>query len=483
MSSGPEPAATTTATPPPAAPAAIPLRSWQWGLGPQLIGLFLLITAFDRLGPFTLARAGLIPSILAALLGGLLAYGLLFLPAASWGVRTRGAPLDLAAGAFGTAGARAVAAVVFGLAQTVWFATALGYAAELTLGSFAGMGLLEPDVIDGLGAGAATAGTALRGPVYLMTTLLWMASALAVGRLLWPIVAAVLYAYQPFPALALGGLMLWALGGIAAGGWPGPSRNQTGAGMRLMVQLVFAYAASAGVLAADWGAGSRDRRDVRLGGLVGLGLAPAVVVSVAFVTVLGGLARLEAPPSGPEAYVYTDVLLKALPRPLGGVAVLVFTLALLGPVCYASVLAGKAFAAAWPFLPRWLPPLFVAALAWPLAAFGLTHRLELMFGLAGGPVAALLGVIAARLLVSRRSAGAGDGDAPPPAFRPLGGIAWALGAVVGLAPYLGPPAATALHPAAVAAWAVAFGVAALGWALAPSRPAPAAPGQAAAERA
>jgi hypothetical protein len=468
MSTGPEPAASPTSTPA-AAPATIPLRSWEWGLGPQLIGLFLLITAYDPLGPLTLARAGLFPSILGALAGGGLALAMLFAPAALWGVRTRGTPLDLAAGAFGTAGARAIAAVVFGLAQTLWFAAATGYAAELTLEAFVGMDLLDARILDDQGP----AGMALRGPAYLTTTLLWMASALAVARLLWPIVAAVLYAYQPFPALALGGLMLWALGGIAADGWPGPVAHQPGIGVRLMIQLVFAYAASAGVLAADWGAGSRARKDVVLGGLVGLGLAPAVIVSVAFVTVLGGLSRLGAPVSSPEAFLYHDVLLKALPRPLGGVVVLVFTLALLGPVCYTAMLAGRAFATAWPFLPRWLPPLLVAIIAWPLAAAGLAVRLDLMFGLAGGPVAALLGVIAARLAVSRR-----PGDVPPPAFRPLGLLAWAVGAGVGVLPYVGPKAVGGLQPAAVLAWAAAFAIALAGWALAGLRRPPAAPADA-----
>ena len=57
----------------------------------------------------------------------------------------------------------------------------------------------------------------------------------------------------------------------------------------MMIELVFGFFATAGALAADWGAVNRTERDVRLGGWFGVVLASWTVATLALLTVAGAL--------------------------------------------------------------------------------------------------------------------------------------------------------------------------------------------------
>ncbi len=389
----------------------MPLRSWQNGIGPAYIGLFLLIVFFDRLGPYTLAVGGLAPSLAGAAVGGLLAFIMLFYAPAMWGLHTRGDLVTVAGRTFGAEGARWIPGVTLGLVQVLWFAVAIFYAADLSLKAMVMGHLTGPQSLDGP---RPELPPSLGGPVFLFTTSTWLLAAALLGPVLVKIVAAILKVYAIFPALVFAGLMLWALGGLGSYSPPEGTRSGALPAFWSMVQLVFGYAATASLMGADWGASSRNAGDVRLGGLVSLGLAPLIVASVALVTIAGAQGRfaartLEMPPTqtapadlssppidSPEGYVYHQVVLQdGIGGALGCILTMVFALALLGPACYAPTVFSQRFADAIPSLPRWGWALIGAVVAWPLAATGLAGRLATIFGLLGAVMAPLAGAIAA----------------------------------------------------------------------------------------
>jgi cytosine/uracil/thiamine/allantoin permease len=453
--------------PSPTAAAATPGKSWQEGLAPSYITLFLSVVYFDRLAPQTLGVGGLGPSLLGALAGGVLCYALLYLPPASWGLGARQPLTGLLPHTFGRVGSRRVATPILALAQLGWFAIAIAYAADLSLRGLALLGILGPEDLEPAQLGGIRLGG---GWAYLATTLIWMPTAGVLGPLLGHLVAAVLRAYVVAPAALLGLTMLWALGGLS-GGVP-PPRWDSPAAPLTMIQLVFGFFATFGAAAADWGAASRDRRDVRLGGAVGVALASTIIAAVALVTVAGTVGRIDPARRDPTALLYQATWTRGVGERAGGVLALVFTLALLGPACHAPTVAVRAITGAWPGLRRWAVGLAFAVLAWPLAAGGPALRLELMFGLLGALMAPLVGVLSADAFMSR-----GEWAGPRPGTHWPAVVGWVMGAVVGLIPYAGPwlgiDGLARVQPAAVLAYVTAFAAFRISGGLPPGPPDPA----------
>lgn len=441
-------------------------------MGPRYVSLFLSIVFYDQLAPSTLARGGLLPSVAGAAAGGVLAYLLLFLGPAWWGLRTRRTLTELGTRTFGTAGSRLVLGGLVGLIQVGWFAVAVSYAAMLTL---RGLELLEIVPLSELRPRAYGSVTLAGGPVWVFAVLAWSLAAAILGPLLIRIVAALMSVYNLFVAAMLGGLLVWALGSVPRFPDPGATRADQVGAFWSMLQLVFCYGAAGALGAADWGARSRSGSDVRIGGLVGMGLAPLIVVSLALVTVGGAIGRtgeeggtdpgteavletrggipgrLEAP-----GWTYHEVVLV---RGVGGVAgwalLTGLALALLGPVCYAPALFREALATATRRGSRMMWAVFGAALAWPLAMTGQSLRLPLMFQLLGAltvPIVAVIAADAVRSLWGWRGERVGWNGA--------GLAGWAVGALVAGLPWIAPglvgEGLSRPYPGAVLGFAAAF---------------------------
>jgi cytosine permease len=219
-----------------------------------------------------------------------------------------------------------------------------------------------------------------------------------------------------------------------------------------MIQLVFGFFATAGAESADWGAVNRSPRDVQLGGWVGVGLASWVVATLALLTIAGAVGRAAillgdkiAP--GITDYRYQTALLLGVGGPLAGTMLLIFGLASLGPTCYTAFVFGHRFAALWPRVSRIRWTLLGTAAAWLLIASGLAGRLETIFSIMGAVFAPVVGAMAADYLRHR-----GTWPGPRRGINLAGLIAWGLGVMVGLVPWLVPAWETRFQPAAVLAF-------------------------------
>lgn len=461
-------------------------KPWQSGLAPVYIGLFLWIAFFDQIGRRTVPTAGLLWPALGAIVAGPLNYWLLFHGPAMWGQRT-GRPLaTVSTATFGTTGAKLVPGLLIGVAQVVWFAVAVGYGVDLTLRALGLVQLVDPRTMRSIAVG----GGMLPSVLVMTTSLVWCVVVALVGGWFSRWIAALMQVFPIFPALLLGAMMLLVLVGLrdfrpdGVDALTGERVSANVAGPRallLTIQAVFAFTAMAGITAADWGAASLGPRDVRLGGWVGLGLAPAVVVLIALVTVAGahgkrsaesaeaGAGWIDAPLANPAAraqqpvdpsrdvplWTFRDAIVSSVDRRLACVMFLVFGLASLAPACFAAFDFGHRFKRIAPGVNRLTWTVLGALAAWFLIAGGWHERTDAVFAALGALFAPVAGAMAADRWRHR-----GEWPGARRGVNPSGLVAWGLGLLVGLIPVLGRelgfPAWERFQPASVWAFAVAF---------------------------
>ena len=466
-------------------------RSWQYGIAPHYIGLFLWIVFADRLGRTTLPIGGLGWSMLGAIVAALLCNELLFKGPALWGQAADKTTIELAGRVFGTTGAR-LSGIVIGLGEIVWFAVATGCATELTLDGLVACGLLSENTLRPLVIGRTTFPPAL----FLLTSLFWSFAAALTATWLIRIIGALMNAYPIFPAVVFAVTMLMLLPNLRTFAPTGidpidgrymPEGRGTLLTLLRMVQLIFGFFAMAGVLSADWGKASGSARDVRLGGWVGVVLAPTVVAAIALMTVAGyqgkvaprfatdevpepGVVRRstsrstisEQEPAKPPTLLVRDAIKIGIGGRMSGAMLLVLGLASLAPAVYASFTYAHRFKEAVGGLSRIAWMLVATVFAWPLMATGLVANLEGVFFVMGAvfaPMAAAYSALASR---DKRA-----WTGPRAGINPSGAIGWACGTVVGLLPLVAPEPVSRLQPAALWAFVTAYVVtrvfASLGW--------------------
>lgn len=478
----------------PDAPTALEPIPWTKGIGPRYIALFLVIVYYDQLAPRTLAVGGLGPAVMGATVGGALSLLLLFYAPAMQGLRARKGLVGIAESTFGRKGSVVIPGIVLAAGQVLWFAVSLYYAVDLALRALSTFGLLDAEYLDPVNRW----GFETPGGLFLWVAAAWSVTSALIGVLAFRLVAAVMAGYQAFPALVLAGLVLWAIPGAGLFRPLGfdpvlaePVPNAWNAAFLTMVQMVFGFFASHGVMSADWGAASRNETDVRVGGFVGVTVASTVMAMLALLIVAGANGRDPAPKglrkdleaqrkwnvemramgdrprneaekvsidthghvlvSRGENFTIRMVLQKGLGGMGGGVALIVLNLALLGPVCYSPFVIGRRMQAMVPALPMWGWSMLGAVATWPLLWFRVPERLDVVFDVLGALFAPVAGAIAADAMKrAGRWQGARRGVNVP------GVAAWVVGVSVGLAPRMGVEEWSNVKPAAVMAFGAAF---------------------------
>ena len=457
-------------------------RSWQTGVAPVYIGMFLWIAFFDQLGRRALPVGGLGWSLLGAAAAGPLCYLLLFRLPATWGHRV-GKPLDVVASStFGARGVSLVPGFLIGIAQVILFAVAVGYAIELTFQGLVMTGMIEPRMLRPTQIG----GSSIKSPLYLATALFWAVATALVSLRFVRWIAYLMQFFPIFPALMIGGAMMATLTGLRSFQPTGfdplapsvlvPESEGHLRAFLLTLQWVFAFSAMSGVMGADWGSGSISSRDVRIGGWVGIALAPAIVSALALIAVAGyqgskseqrmfeesrftrpSIGDLSSTPPGLDAppYTFRALLNGGFDRRVGGVMLLTFGLASLAPAVYSSFVFGLQFKTLGPGISRLTWTMLGTSTAWLLIVGGWFDRTEIAFNILGAAFAPVAGAMAADYVRHR-----GQWPGPRWGFNPAGLIAWAVGLGVGLAPTIARPLGydriARLQPAALMAFVAAF---------------------------
>jgi cytosine permease len=380
----------------------------------------------------TLQHGGLGLCLVALLVAGLLCYLLYYRVPAMLGMQT-GYPLYVVGSStFGTAGGYVMPGILMGLLQIGWFAVATSVATDFILkgvGSTAGPGSM-PFIITGVIWGLAFSFAGAKGIQY---------------------VAKIATFLNFVPLLMLLAVVFQTAGGVSKY-TPPAGQSDPFLAFTSMLAIVIGFFATAGAAGADFGINSRDEKDVKWGGLVGITLAALLAAGLPLIAIAG------AHGSGlSQGWNYSDVI-QGIGGPIGSAMFLLFALASIPPTCFCAFITGNSLNTMIPSVPRVASTMTGAVIGIILAVTGVAANLIGFFNIVGASFGPICGAMAADYLLSgRRWAGPREG------INIAGYGSWLVGFIVGILPFLPLPGDVAKYtqPAVLYSFITGFVVYAL----------------------
>ncbi|HSM79258.1 MAG TPA: hypothetical protein VLT57_16585 [Bryobacteraceae bacterium] len=381
--------------------------AWYTNTAPTYAGVFLWIGFYESIASGTLDRAGLSLSLLALVVAALLSFGLYYYAPAMLGMKT-GLPLYvIGSSTFGTRGGYLIPGLLMGALQVGWYGVSTDLATKFLLKAF------------GVSSDAGTW-------QYLVTAVVWgytIAWIAAMG-IRYVSRVAVFANIIPF-------LMILVVFFKTNPGYQNyhPANPNAFVGFTLLIQIVTGFFATAGAAGADFGMENRDARDVRLGGLAGIGLAILFAGGFTLISMAG------AHSTHPDMGSYTfDSLIGVVGGPLGSAIFFLYAIASVPGACFCAFIMGNSFSTMMPNLRRTSVILAGVTLSILMAVTGLASHLVPFFQIIGASFGPVCGAILADYLLSgRKWAGPREG------INLAGYGAWAIGFFVGIIPFLPVP--------------------------------------------
>ncbi|MFN7994299.1 MAG: cytosine permease [Bryobacteraceae bacterium] len=398
---------------------------WYSNTAPSYAGVFLWFAFYVSIAKGTIAHGSLAVCLAAIVAAGLLSYALFYYAPAMLGMKT-GYPLYVVGSStFGTAGGYIMPGLLMGLLQIGWFAVGTFFSTRLILGgvgSKAGPGSL-PFILIGIVWGYTMAYIGVKGIQYVA----------ALSRYLIIIPAAMILI-----------VLFRTSSGISQFTPPEPDSFVA---FTLLIQIIIGFFATAGAAGADFGMNSRGEKDVRMGGLVGITIAIIFAAGLPLLSVAGATKLFTLPALG-----YDDVI-GAIGGWLATAMFFLFTIASVAPACFCAFIAGNSFSTMIPGVPRVSSTMAGVTVAIVLAVTGVAENLVSFFTIVGASFGPICGAMAADYLLSgKRWSGPREG------INWAGYLAWALGFIVGILPFLPIPAdmKTYVQPAVVYSFITGF---------------------------
>ncbi len=374
---------------------------WYTNTAPSYAGVFLWVVFYQSLAQGTLEHAGPLFCIGSLIVAALLSYSLYYYVPAMLGMKT-GYPLYVVGSStFGTAGGYIMPGLLMGLLQIGWFAVGTFYSTTY--------------ILKGLGRDASP-GTL----PFAIIAVLWGYIMGYIGVKGIQYVARVSIFLNLIPALMVLVVFFKTAGGISAYKPPQPDPYLA---FVLLLQAVIGFFATAGAAGADFGMNSRDARDVKLGGIVGISLAILYAGGLPLLSVAG------AHGSNPALSFNYDSVIGSVGGFLATTMFFLFAVASVVPACFCAFIAGNSFSTMIPGVPRLSSTMVGVTIAIVLAITGYAANLAVVFSLVGASFGPICGAMVADYFLSgRKWAG------PRQGINWAGYSAWALGFIVGILP-------------------------------------------------
>jgi cytosine permease len=397
---------------------------WYKNTAPTYAGVFLWIVFYREIAGGTLDQAGVGVCLLALLVAGLISYGLFYYVPGMLGMRT-GFPLYVVGSStFGTQGGFLMPGLLMGLLQVGWMSVNTFVATTFILtafGSKAGPGSL----------------------VFGLIAAVWALTLGYVGAKGIQYVAPFALYLNMVPLVMILVVFAANAGGI---GQYQPTHPNAFLGFTMMVQIVVGFFATAGAAGVDFGMNSRDERDVRWGGLVGILLTVLISGGLPLLAVAGAHGKF-----GVQDYHFDSAI--AQTGGFAAIAFFLFAVASIAPMCFSSFIAGNSLATMIPGVPRSTSTMVGAVIAAILAYTGAAANLVNLFTIIGASFGPICGAMVADYWLSgKRWAGPREG------INLAGYGAWAVGFLIGILPFLPISEETKpyLQPAAVYSFVAGF---------------------------
>ena len=386
---------------------------WYKNSGPTYAGIFLWFVFWDSMSANGLSTGGLGATLLGIVLAGVICHFLFFLVPGLLGMKT-GLPLYVVGSStFGAAGALIMPGFLMGALQFGWLGVN-------TFGS----------------ADALAKGFHMQS-LYIPLCIIWAVGAAFVGMKGIQYVAKVA-TYLPLIPLVVLLVGLGMFGGSAPDYKPtAPAAGVCGCPcetIMLMIAAIVGFFATAGAAGVDICTSNRDKKDVSMGGIVGIIIAIVFTAGISVIAVAGARASGVI---GPDVVNMTAALEKKLSSGWFAAIMIGLTLASFPGACFSSFIAANSFKTVMPKVNPYLSVGIGVVVSIILAITGYASKLPSVFGLIG----ASFGPICGAMMVDYLLAG-GKWSGPRAGFNPAGWTAWLLGFIVGILP-------NSLLPAAV----------------------------------
>ncbi|MBI4890245.1 MAG: cytosine permease [Acidobacteria bacterium] len=394
------PAYLSKAVPNPAANRA----PWYRNTAPSYAGVFLWIAFYNSIAQGTITQAGIGVCLLGLLAAGLLSYALYYFAPAMLGMKT-GHPLYVVGSStFGTKGGYLMPGLLMGVLQVGWFCVATFFSAKF--------------ILSGLGMDAAP-----KTVPFVLTGLVWGYAMAFIGVKGIGYVAKVSTVLNFIPLLMIVLVFAKTFSGVAQ--YTPPAENSFAA-FTMVLQIVIGFFATAGAAGADFGSNSRNAGDVKWGGLVGIALAVLIAGGLPLLSVAGAKGLNPALSS-----LQYDAVIPSMGGGLASAMFFLFAIASIPPTCFCAFIASNSFSTMLPGIPRMTSTMAAVTVAIVLAVTGAAENLIGFFSIVGASFGPICGAMAADYLLSGRK-----WNGPREGINWAGYLAWAVGFVVGILPFI-----------------------------------------------
>ncbi len=397
--SGQLPSYITSATPNPQANRA----PWYKNTAPTYAGIFLWFVFWDSMAGNGLAVGGLGATLAGIVIGALICHFLFYIVPGNLGAGT-GLPLYVVGtSTFGAVGGLIMPGFLMGALQFGWLGVNTFGSADALAKGFNAPNLYIPlCVIWALGA----AFVGLKGIQYVAKVATYL-----------PLI--------PLVVLIIG---LVSFGGAAANYKPAPSTTGGGGmqAMLIMIAAIVGFFATAGAAGVDICTNNKDKKDVSMGGIVGIVIAIIFTAGISVIAVAGAQASGVI---GAGDMNMTTALQKKLSPGLFAAIMIGLTLASFPGACFSSFIAANSFKTVMPKVNPFISVGIGAIVSMALAITGVASKLPSVFGLIGASFGPIVGAMVVDYFLSGK-----QWSGPRAGFNPAGWIAWALGFVVGILP-------------------------------------------------
>lgn len=213
----------------------------------------------------------------------------------------------------------------------------------------------------------------------------------------------------------------------------GPGALSTFGVLAAMLTYVVGFFATAGAAGADFGSNARDKRDVSMGGLVGIALAIFITAGFSLLIVAGHYGSLKAlDPTTAKSLSSVDLIPAILGDGTAKWVLFLLAVAAFPSACFSSFIAANSFKTTLPNVNPFISVGIGTVIAVVLAVMGVVGKAIAVFVIIGASFGPICGAMLVDYLLS-----GGVWTGPRKGFNPAGWIAWALGFVVGILPNLG----------------------------------------------
>jgi len=381
---------------------------WYKNTAPTYAGIFLWVVFYMKIADGTLAQAGLGLSLLGLVIAAVICHYLFYVVPGMYGMKT-GYPLYVVGSStYGTAGGFLMPGLLMGILQFGWLGVNIAISADF--------------ILQAAGKDSVMAGGAFQGSMgFTIVAIIWGLAAAFVG------VKGIQYVgkvstFLPIVPLVMILIVLFAnIGGV--GDYKPAEGGNSLMGFLGIIGIIVGFFATAGAAGVDFGTGSRDKKDVQMGGLVGIALAIIIAGGLPLIAIAGAHGKDPAL----ESYTFDTVISQM--KGLSGIMFILFAIASFAPACFSSFIAANSFGTMFPKVNKMGMVLIGAAVSIIIAATGKAFDLAGVFGLIGASFGPVCGAMAADYLLSGKK-----WSGPRAGINWAGYISWAVGFVVAILP-------------------------------------------------